>query len=109
VPTLDRVRIASGARTPTYSHAVAYPSGAFAAHPSGRFFQPCQPTLVAIPPAGPGWLHEKSRAAGERLAVAGSARPVSLDQCGVAEDRRELVPVVADGDDAKAARARNGA
>ena len=25
--------------------------------PAG-FIQPCQPTLVAAPPAGPGWLHE---------------------------------------------------
>ena len=26
--------------------------------PPAGFFQPCQPTLVAVPPAGPGWLHE---------------------------------------------------
>jgi bifunctional non-homologous end joining protein LigD len=26
--------------------------------PPAGFIQPCQPTLVAYPPAGPGWLHE---------------------------------------------------
>jgi bifunctional non-homologous end joining protein LigD len=26
--------------------------------PPAGFIQPCQPTLVARPPAGPGWLHE---------------------------------------------------
>ena len=26
--------------------------------PPAGFFQPCQPTLVRVPPAGPGWLHE---------------------------------------------------
>jgi bifunctional non-homologous end joining protein LigD len=26
--------------------------------PPAGFIQPCQPTLVANPPAGPGWLHE---------------------------------------------------
>ncbi len=26
--------------------------------PPAGFIQPCQPTLVAHPPAGPGWLHE---------------------------------------------------
>ena len=26
--------------------------------PPPAFIQPCQPTLVAYPPAGPGWLHE---------------------------------------------------
>jgi bifunctional non-homologous end joining protein LigD len=26
--------------------------------PSAGFIEPCRPTLVATPPAGPGWLHE---------------------------------------------------
>ena len=26
--------------------------------PPAGFIQPCQPTLVAYPPAGPGWIHE---------------------------------------------------
>jgi bifunctional non-homologous end joining protein LigD len=26
--------------------------------PPAGFIQPCQPTLIAHPPAGPGWLHE---------------------------------------------------
>ena len=45
--------------------------------PPAGFFQPCQPTLVAIPPAGPGWLHEMkhdgfrilARKQGERVEV----------------------------------------
>ena len=26
--------------------------------PPAGFIEPCRPTLVATPPAGPGWLHE---------------------------------------------------
>ena len=45
--------------------------------PPAGFFQPCQPTLVAVPPAGPGWLHEMkhdgfrilARKQGERVEV----------------------------------------
>jgi bifunctional non-homologous end joining protein LigD len=45
--------------------------------PPAGFFQPCQPTLVRIPPAGPGWLHEMkhdgfrilARKQGERVDV----------------------------------------
>jgi len=29
-----------------------------AAHPHSIFIRPCEPALVAYPPAGPGWLHE---------------------------------------------------
>ena len=63
-------------------HVVAYLFGAFLAQPAGRFhptsfIQPCQPTLVANPPAGPGWLHEVkhdgfrilARKQGERVEV----------------------------------------
>jgi ATP-dependent DNA ligase len=45
--------------------------------PPAGFIQPCQPTLVAYPPAGPGWLHEVkhdgfrilARKQGERVEV----------------------------------------
>ena len=45
--------------------------------PPVGFIQPCQPTLVAVPPAGPGWLHEVkhdgyrilARKQGERVEV----------------------------------------
>jgi bifunctional non-homologous end joining protein LigD len=45
--------------------------------PPADFFQPCQPTLVRVPPAGPGWLHEMkydgfrilARKQGERVEV----------------------------------------
>ena len=45
--------------------------------PPAGFIQPCQPTLVAVPPAGPGWLHEVkhdgyrilARKQGERVTV----------------------------------------
>ena len=37
---------------------MAYPSGALPALPPAGFIQPCQPTQVAHPPAGTGWLHE---------------------------------------------------
>jgi bifunctional non-homologous end joining protein LigD len=45
--------------------------------PPARFFQPCQPTLVRVPPAGPRWLHEMkydgfrilARKQGERVEV----------------------------------------
>ena len=45
--------------------------------PPAGFFQPCQPTLVRVPPAGPGWLHEMkydgfrilARKQGERVEV----------------------------------------
>jgi hypothetical protein len=45
--------------------------------PPAGFIQPCQPTLVAYPPAGPGWLHEikhdgfriLARKEGERVQV----------------------------------------
>ena len=34
------------------------PSARFWRNLPAGFIQPCQPTLVANPPAGPGWLHE---------------------------------------------------
>jgi bifunctional non-homologous end joining protein LigD len=34
------------------------PSARFWRNMPAGFIQPCQPTLVANPPAGPGWLHE---------------------------------------------------
>jgi len=34
------------------------PSARFWRNLPAGFIQPCQPTLVASPPAGPGWLHE---------------------------------------------------
>jgi bifunctional non-homologous end joining protein LigD len=34
------------------------PSARFWRNLPAGFIQPCQPTLVAKPPAGPGWLHE---------------------------------------------------
>ena len=45
--------------------------------PPAGFIQPCQPTLVRVPPAGPGWLHEMkydgfrilARKQGERVEV----------------------------------------
>ena len=37
---------------------MAYLSGAFTAHPLGGFIVPCQPLLIARPPAGSDWLHE---------------------------------------------------
>jgi bifunctional non-homologous end joining protein LigD len=45
--------------------------------PPAGFIQPCQPTIVAAPPAGPGWLHEVkhdgyrilARKQGERVEV----------------------------------------
>ena len=46
--------------------------------PPAGFIQPCQPTLVAYPPAGPGWLHEMKHD-GYRLIArkdAGRVRPV---------------------------------
>ena len=34
------------------------PSARFWRNLPAGFIQPCQPTLVRVPPAGPGWLHE---------------------------------------------------
>jgi bifunctional non-homologous end joining protein LigD len=53
------------------------PSARFWRNLPAGFIQPCQPTLVAAPPAGPGWLHEMkhdgfrilARKQGERVEV----------------------------------------
>jgi bifunctional non-homologous end joining protein LigD len=53
------------------------PSARFWRNLPAGFIQPCQPTLVANPPAGPGWLHEikhdgfriLARKQGERVEV----------------------------------------
>jgi bifunctional non-homologous end joining protein LigD len=53
------------------------PSARFWRNLPAGFIQPCQPTLVANPPAGPGWLHEVkhdgfrilARKQGERVEV----------------------------------------
>jgi bifunctional non-homologous end joining protein LigD len=53
------------------------PSARFWRNLPAGFIQPCQPTLVAKPPAGPGWLHEVkhdgfrilARKQGERVQV----------------------------------------
>jgi bifunctional non-homologous end joining protein LigD len=45
--------------------------------PPAGFIQPCQPTLVAHPPAGPGWLHEM-RHDGYRLLASKAADRVTL-------------------------------
>jgi bifunctional non-homologous end joining protein LigD len=53
------------------------PSARFWRNLPAGFIQPCQPTLVAKPPAGPGWLHEVkhdgfrilARKQGERVEV----------------------------------------
>jgi len=53
------------------------PSARFWRNLPARFIQPCQPTLVTNPPAGPGWLHEVkhdgfrilARKQGERVEV----------------------------------------
>ena len=41
------------------------------------FIQPCQPTLVAYPPVGPGWLHEMKHD-GYRLLARKNAGQVRL-------------------------------
>ena len=45
--------------------------------PPAGFIQPCQPTLVAHPPAGPGWLHEMKHD-GYRLLASKEADRVTL-------------------------------
>ena len=45
--------------------------------PPAGFIQPCQPTLVAHPPAGPGWLHEMKHD-GYRLLASKEADRVRL-------------------------------
>ena len=45
--------------------------------PPAGFIQPCQPTLVANPPAGPGWLHEVKHD-GYRLLASKAADRVTL-------------------------------
>ena len=45
--------------------------------PPAGFIQPCQPTLVACPPAGPGWLHEMKHD-GYRLVARKDANRVTL-------------------------------
>ena len=45
--------------------------------PPAGFIQPCQPTLVAYPPAGPGWLHEMKHD-GYRLVARKDADRVTL-------------------------------
>ena len=45
--------------------------------PPAGFIQPCQPTLVAYPPAGPGWLHEMKHD-GYRLIARKDADRVTL-------------------------------
>ena len=45
--------------------------------PPPAFIQPCQPTLVAYPPAGPGWLHEMKHD-GYRLIARKAADRVTL-------------------------------
>jgi ATP-dependent DNA ligase len=37
--------------------------------PPADFILPCRPTLVATPPAGPGWLHEMKHDGFRILAV----------------------------------------
>ena len=45
--------------SPTYRSMLwRTPSARFWRNLPAGFIQPCQPTLVANPPAGPGWLHE---------------------------------------------------
>ena len=46
--------------------------------PPAGFIQPCQPTLVAHPPAGPDWLHEMKHD-GYRLLARKDADRVTLD------------------------------
>jgi hypothetical protein len=49
----------AGARSPRVrGHGVAHHSGAFPALSPAGYVQPCRPTLVSHPSAGPGWLHE---------------------------------------------------
>ena len=45
--------------------------------PPAGFIQPCQPTLVAHPPVGPGWLHEMKHD-GYRLLASKEADRVTL-------------------------------
>jgi bifunctional non-homologous end joining protein LigD len=52
-------RLAPPSANPTYRGMLwRTPSARFWRNLPAGFIQPCQPTLVANPPAGPGWLHE---------------------------------------------------
>jgi bifunctional non-homologous end joining protein LigD len=70
--------MASPSAAPTYRSMLwRTPSARFWRNLPAGFIQPCQPTLVANPPAGPGWLHEVkhdgfrilARKQGERVEV----------------------------------------
>jgi bifunctional non-homologous end joining protein LigD len=70
--------MASPSAAPTYRSMLwRTPSARFWRNLPAGFVQPCQPTLVANPPAGPGWLHEVkhdgfrilARKQGERVEV----------------------------------------
>ena len=51
--------------------------------PPAGFIQPCQPTLVAHPPAGPGWLHEMKHDSYRLMA------PKDAESRAIAFDRAE--------------------
>ena len=63
--------------SPTYGGMPWHNPPRFRRNPPAGFIQPCRPTLVANPPAGPGWLHEVkhdgfrtlARKQGERVEV----------------------------------------
>ena len=54
-----------------------YPPRSRPTPPPAGFIQPCQPTLIAKPPAGPGWLHEMKHD-GYRLLARKEADRVTL-------------------------------
>jgi ATP-dependent DNA ligase len=72
------------------------PSARFWRNLPAGFIQPCQPILVANPPAGPGWLHEVkhdgfrilARKQGERVEVWSRRGAVFNDRCFQESRRR---------------------
>ena len=74
--TAGRLRLRRSLRTDVYAVALIPPRSRPTPPPAG-FIQPCQPTLVANPPAGPGWLHEMKHD-GYRLIARKDADRVTL-------------------------------
>jgi len=76
------------------------PSARFWRNLPAGFIQPCQPTLVANPPAGPGWLHEVkhdgfrilARKQGEDVAVWSRRGALFNDSDRFLESRKRWAP-----------------